>query len=145
MSQKETSPEYPPWTCGHHQARPPRNEILEPVQKQQLPRTLQAVGQGEEREPGGPGLCRELAGWAFGQLPGGAFGILSYPLPPPPRQKRGRRGGMGEWGHAELQEPVCKKSWNTGSLTLSLGPALLGSGEESHEGNTEVRIRPKPG
>lgn len=76
---------------------------------------------------------------------GGAFGILSHPLLPPPQQKRGRRGGKGKWGHAKLQEPVYKKSWNTGSLRLSLGPALLGSGEVSYGGNTEVRIRPRPG
>lgn len=38
----------PPWMCGCSQARPPRNEILESVQKQQLPPTSQAGGQGEE-------------------------------------------------------------------------------------------------
>lgn len=83
-------------------------------------------------------------GGAFGELPGGAFGMLSHPLLPPPQQKRGRRGGKGKWGHAKLQEPVYKKSWNTVSLRLSLGPALLESGEVSHGGNTEVRIRPRP-
>lgn len=59
---------------------------------------------------------------AFGELPGGAFGILSHRFCPHPSRREEGGEAKGKWGHAKLQEPVYKKSWNTGSLRLSLGP-----------------------
>lgn len=96
---------YPPRMCGCPQARPPRNEILESVQKQQLPPTSQAGGQGEEGC-----LLREERARLTGamQRPGGVGWVVLPHLNPPPHRR-------GEGGKAKRNRASPgSKSWSTG-------------------------------
>lgn len=145
----------PPWICGHHQARPPRNEVLESVLKQQLSRAIQAVGQGEEgcvlrEDRVGPCYAETWEGGTFEVLPDTAVWLILSHVPPLPilaeERKEGRRGEMG-LSKTERASP--RKAVTQGFLgDQALGQLCLGSGEmRRHQprGNTEVSVRPRPG
>lgn len=99
----------PPWMCGCPQARPPRNQILASVQKQELPPTSQAGGQGEEGCLSREERARHASAM---QRPGGVgWVVLPHFNPPPHRRREGRKAKRNG---ASPGASSGSKSWSAG-------------------------------